>query len=89
MKHKLTIALIAGATFLSTIGGGAALLATSQNSTELEPSVQIQQNHPEKAPDAVAGSPWGGRADGSDDEKTDPPPKDGGGGTQDGGSWGG
>jgi hypothetical protein len=90
MERKLTIALIAGVTFISAIGGGASLLATAPNSTELEPSVRIQQNHTEKAPIAIAGGSWGGKTDGSDDEKTDPPPpKDGDGDPLDGGSWGG
>ena len=79
MKRKLTVALIAGATFLSAIGGGASLLATAPNS-----SVQIQQDRTEKAPIAIADGSIG-----ADDGKIDPPPKDGSGGTQEGGSWGG
>ena len=84
MKRKLTIALIAGVTFLSAIGGGASLLSTTPNSTELEPSVQTQQDRTEKAPIAIADGGVG-----AEDGKIDPPPKDGGGGTQEGGSWGG
>ena len=63
MKRKALIFLVTGATFLSGLGGVASLLATAPNSTELEPSVQIQQNHTEKAPIAIAGNSWGGFGD--------------------------
>ncbi len=63
MKRKVGIFLIVGTTFLSSFLGGA-MLVTGSNLTEMEPSVQIQQNHTEQPPSAIAGNSWGGREDG-------------------------
>ena len=84
MKRKVMIYLAAGALFLSAFGGGAAFLTTAPNSTELEPSAKIRQDHTGKAPIAIAGNSWGGLVDGDDDEKKDDEDP----GTE-GNSWGG
>ena len=84
MKRKAITILIAGTTFLSALGGVAVMLATGPNSVEMELRAQIQQNHTEQTPIAIAGNSWGGLAD---DTKPNPPPS-GGGTTSDGNSWG-
>ena len=90
MKRRLIIFSIIFTSLLFAIGGGASLLVTAPNLTELEPNAQIQQDQTGKAPIAIAGGSWGGIVDGEDDDEKDPPPQDGdGGGTQEGGSWGG
>ncbi len=89
MKRKVGIFLIVGTTFLSSFGGGGAMLAAWSNLTEIEPSVQIQQNHTEQTPSAIAGNSWGGRDYTNKDKDKD---KDEDENTQigtDGNSWGG
>ncbi len=56
MKRKAGIFLIVSTTFLSSFGGGGAMLVAGSNLTEIEPSVQIQQNHTEQPPSAIAGN---------------------------------
>jgi hypothetical protein len=85
MKRKTIIYLVAIMTFLSAASGLASLLATTPDSTDVEPSVQIQQNHTEQTPVAIAGNSWGGRPGSGDDTKKNPP----GGGEMEGNSWGG
>ena len=83
MKRKALIFLIAGVTFLSGFSSVAALLGTGLPAAESDPAARIQLDQAEKAPIAIAGNSWGGRADdGSDDEQIDPPEVNG-------NSWGG
>ncbi len=92
MKRKAGIFLIVSTTFLSSFGGGGAMLAAGSNLIEMEPSVQIQQNHTEQTPSAIAGNSRDDRDDrgGGSDDKNDKNDKEN--GLQQAGlgnSWGG
>ena len=89
MKRKAIIFVIATATFLFAFGGSASLLATALNPTEMGSRVQIQQDHIEKTPMAIAGNSWGGVAAPPDDTQKDPPKDDDEGDEEEGNSWGG
>ena len=92
MKRSLITFIFILFYFISVSTGLASFLTTEPSSVELEPGAQIQQNHTEKLPIAIAGGSWGGIRDGSDDdEQKNPPPKkpDQGGVRPNGGSWGG
>ncbi len=91
MKRKVGIFLIVGITFLSTFGGGGAMLVTGPNLTEIEPSVQIQQNHTEQTPSAIARKSRGGRGGRADNNEDKDEDKDEGEASQLqlGNSWGG
>ena len=71
MKRKPIISFIAVITCLSVFGGGALLPTTERNSTEIEPSVLIQEDYAERTPRAIAGNSWGGIEEGS--TQTNPP----------------
>ena len=82
MKRKALIFLVAATTFLSAIGGVAALLSTGSNSVEVEPAVRIEQNNADTPEMLIASTP-------EDGDKSSSSVSDKGGTTQNGNSWGG
>ncbi len=68
MKRRFIIFLFSATTFLTAFSGLASILAAAPNTSNVESTLQLQQNHVETAPIIIAGrggkrpngNSWGG-----------------------------